>query len=97
MAGTGGMDSPPAAAAATVTAFSSKYVSDIYLGRREEMRRVEKERTRRDRQEKSSNKRERSGVRAGGSGLKLAQNKISAGHSRNMREAKDLTKKSVAR
>ena len=37
-----------------------------------------------------------SGVRGGGLGLKLAQNKVSAGHSSKMRGAKDLTKNSAA-
>ena len=33
------------------------------------------------------------GVRAGGAGLTLAQNKVLAGHLRKMRDAKDITKK----
>ena len=36
------------------------------------------------------------GVRAGGAGLTLAQNKVLAGHSRKIRDTKDLIKKSTA-
>ena len=37
-----------------------------------------------------------SGVRGSGSGMKLAQNKVLVGHSRKMRDAKNLTKNSNA-
>ena len=48
-------------------------------------------------QDKSKEEREISGVRDGGSGLKLAQNKILTEHLRNMRDTKYLMKNSAAR
>ena len=36
---------------------------------------------------------ERNGIGGGGLGMKLAQNKVSVGHSRKLINAKDLTKK----
>ena len=36
--------------------------------------------------------RDRIGIRGGGSGLKLVNNNISLGHSKKMRDAKDITK-----
>ena len=54
---------------------------------------MKKEIKRRYRRDKRRQERERSGVGDGGFGLKLAQNKVLAGHLRKMRDAKDITKK----
>ena len=57
-------------------------------GGREERRRVNKESKRRERREKSREGRERTGVRGSGLLLKLSQNKVSTGNSRNIRDAR---------
>ena len=58
---------------------------------------MKKERKRRDRQDNSMEDRESSIIRGGGLGMKLDQKNILAGHSRKMRDAKDLAKQLVAR
>ena len=82
--------------AATATASYSDARTDPDSGCREERGRAKKERKRRERVDKRREDRERS--RFGGChlGLKFPQKKVSAGHSKNMRYAKDPTKKSAA-
>ena len=90
--GTGGENGPTTAASSTVTASSSDTGPDMNSRGREERRQQKKERKRRDMRGKRREDRERRSVRCGGLGLKLPQNKVSEGHSRKMRNEKDITK-----
>ena len=87
------------ASATAVTASSSDARSNPDLGGREDMKHEKKERRRKKRREKrteeKSDKRN-NGFGGGGAGLTLAKNKVLAGHSHKIRDAKDLTTKSAA-
>ena len=80
-------------------ASSSDAGSDPDSGGKEDRKRKKKERRRKDRQEKRREEKRgkiNNGVRGSGTGLALAKNKVLAGHSRKMRDGKDLTNKSAA-